>query len=103
MFFAHKESLPVNLQSLSIKHSPIHMTRNPMFFKKIKVKSTLKKMCISVYGVQRLCVIVKSCDKLKILKKHIKVIALCKQNKRCIIKMCVGRKCSLNMKLIIIN
>ena len=48
MFLAYKESLPLTLQNLFIKHPIIHVTRNPLFFKKKKVNSNLKKMCISV-------------------------------------------------------
>ena len=51
MCLAYKESLPSTLQNLFIKHSTNYVTRNPLFFKKKKVNSSLKKMCISVYGV----------------------------------------------------
>ena len=32
MFLAYKESLPLTLQNIFIKHSTIHVTRNPLFF-----------------------------------------------------------------------
>ena len=51
MFLAYKESLPLTLQNLFTKHSTIHVTRNPLFLKNKKVNSNLKKICISVYGV----------------------------------------------------
>ena len=81
MFLAYKENLPLILQNLFIKHSTIHVTRNPQFFKKKKVNSNLKKMCISVYGVelfQKMYDVIKLCDKLEILKRQIKVIFMCK-------------------------
>ena len=71
----------ISLQNLFIKHSTIHVTRNPLFFKKKKVNSNLKKMCISVYGVelfQKMYDVMKLCDKLEILKRQIKVIFMCK-------------------------
>ena len=81
MFLAYKESLPSTLQKIIIKHSTIHVTRNPLFFKKKKVISNLKKMCISVYGVelfQKMYDVIKLCDQLEILKRQIKVIFMCK-------------------------
>ena len=81
MFLAYKESLPLTLQNLFIKYSTIHVTRNPLFFKKKKVNSNLKKMCISVYGVelfQKMYDAIKLFDTLEILKRQIKVIFMCK-------------------------
>ena len=77
MYLAYKESLPLTLQNLFIKHSTIHVTRNSLFFKKKKVNTNLKKMCISVYDVeffQKMYDVIKLCDKLEILKRQIKVI-----------------------------
>ena len=80
MFLAYKEKLPSTLQNLFIKHSTIHVTRNPLFFKKKKVNSNLKKMYISVYDVdlfQKMYDVIKLCDKLEILKRQTKVIFMC--------------------------
>ena len=81
MLLAYKESLPSTLQNLFIKHSTIHVTRNPLIFKKKKVNSNLKKMCICEYGVelfQKMYDVIVLCDKLEILKRQIKVIFMCK-------------------------
>ena len=81
MFLAYKESLPLTLQNILIKHSSIHVTRNPLFFKKKSVNSNLKQMYISVYGVdlfQKMYHVIQLCDKLEMLKRHMKVISLCK-------------------------
>ena len=70
-------SLLSTLQNLFIKNSTINVTRNPLFLKKKKVNSNLKKMCISVYSVelfQKMYDVIKLCDKLEILKRQKKVI-----------------------------
>ena len=36
MFLAYRESLPLTLQNIFIKHSTIQVTRNPLFFLKRK-------------------------------------------------------------------
>ena len=84
MFLAYKECLPLTLQNLFIKYSTIHVTRNPLFFKKKKVNSNLKKMCISVCDVelfQKMYDVIKLFDTLEILNRQIKVIFVCKYHK----------------------
>ena len=50
MFLAYKESLPSTLQNLFIKHSTIHVTRNPLFLKR-KRSTVISRKCAFLYMV----------------------------------------------------
>ena len=75
MFLVYKQKLPNNLQNLYMRNITDYSLRNPFYFKKTKVKSSLKKMCMSIYGVellQQILPLVQNCDKLYIFKRRYK-------------------------------
>ena len=54
MFLAYNRKLPNNLQILYVRNISEYGLRNPHYFKKVKVNCCIKKMCMSVYGVDLL-------------------------------------------------
>ena len=75
MFLVYKRKLPKQLQILYVRNISDYGLRNPYYFKKLKVHTCLRKMCMSVYGVdllQKNLSLIQNSDSLYIYKSKYK-------------------------------
>ena len=75
MFNLFHGTLPIQLQRRFTKYSSVHSTRQNMSFVMVQVRTNIKAMCLSVYGVKLWNTLpddIKNCTSVNILKKCLK-------------------------------
>ena len=75
MFNLFHVTLPIQLQRRFTKYSSVHSTRQNKSFVMVQVRTNIKAMCLSVYGVKlwnTLSDDIKNCTSVNILKKCLK-------------------------------
>ena len=78
MFNLFHGTLPIQLQRRFTKYSSVHSTRQNKSFVMVQVRTNIKAMCLSVYGVKLWNTLpddIKNCTSVKILKKCLKNIS----------------------------